>query len=114
MLTTTLNNKVALITGGSGDIGAAIARRLAAAGAEVIVTYVGAKDSAEAVIDDIQNNGGIGHCRQLDQRDPAAITALMADITQRWQRLDILVNNAAWNIGIPFPNLEDLTADIWD
>jgi 3-oxoacyl-[acyl-carrier protein] reductase len=50
----------------------------------------------------------------LDQRDPAAITALMADITQRWQRLDILVNNAAWNIGIPFPNLEDLTADIWD
>ena len=114
MLTTTLNNKVALITGGSGDIGAAIARRLAVAGAEIIITYVGAKDSAEAVIDDIQNNGGIGHCRQLDQRDPAAITALMADITQRWQRLDILVNNAAWNIGIPFPNLEDLTADIWD
>ena len=38
----------------------------------------------------------------------------MAEIAEQWQRLDILVNNAAWNIGIPFPNLDDLTADVWD
>ena len=114
MTSPALDSKVALITGGSGDIGGAIARRLAEAGAEIIINYVGAQDSAETVVGDIQQAGGRAHCRQLDQRDPAAIESLMQDIAAEWQQLDILVNNAAWNIGIPFPNLDELTADIWD
>ena len=51
---------------------------------------------------------------QLDQRDPAAIDACMAEVAKDPGQLDILVNNAAWNIGIPFPELDSLTPEIWD
>lgn len=109
-----LAGKVALVTGGSGDIGGAIARRLGAAGAHVIVTYVGQSDAAASTAADVTAAGGSAQTQQLDQRDPAAIEACIAAIAAEPGRLDILVNNAAWNIGIPFPQLDDLTAEIWD
>lgn len=109
-----LDQQVALVTGGSGDIGGAIARHLGRAGAHVIVTYVGGKDAAESAVSDIVTAGGRASSLQLDQRDPAAIEQCMAKIAKHHSRLDIVVNNAAWNIGIPFPNLDDLTSDIWD
>jgi len=113
---TTLDNKIALITGGSGDIGSAIAKAktLAAAGAHAIVTWVSGNDAADAVVADIQSAGGSASALQLDQRDPDAIEACIAAVKKQHGRLDIVVNNAAWNIGIPFPQLKDLTADIWD
>ena len=58
--------------------------------------------------------GGHANVLQLDQRSPAAIDACIATIPRKHGRLDILVNNAAWNIGIPFPDLDALTPDIWD
>ncbi len=109
-----LSDKIALVTGGSGDIGRAIAKRLAAAGAQVIVTYVGAEQAARAVVAEIEAAGGNAAQLQLDQRDPEAIDQCIAAISQNYGRLDILVNNAAWNIGIPFPDLDALTPDIWD
>ena len=51
---------------------------------------------------------------QLDQRDPAAIAAAVDSVVREFGRVDILVNNAAWNIGIPFTDLDTLTADFWD
>lgn len=109
-----LEGKVALVTGGSGDIGGAIARRLGRAGAHVVVTYVGAKDAAEAAAEDITDAGGSASTIQLEQRDPEAIDACVKAVGEEHDRLDVLVNNAAWNIGIPFPQLETLTSDIWD
>jgi 3-oxoacyl-[acyl-carrier protein] reductase len=109
-----LGGKVALVTGGSGDIGGAIARRLGGAGAHVVVTYVGAADAAAAAVHDIESAGGHASALQLDQRSPEAIEACIRAIAERHRRLDILVNNAAWNIGIPFPDLDALTPDIWD
>lgn len=109
-----LQGKVALVTGGSGDIGGAIARRLGAEGAHVIVTYVGAADAAADAVKSIEDAGGSASSQQLDQRDPEAIEACIHTVAELHSRLDILVNNAAWNIGIPFPDLESLSADIWD
>jgi 3-oxoacyl-[acyl-carrier protein] reductase len=109
-----LVGKVALVTGGSGDIGGAIARRLGAAGARVIVTFVGAADAAAATVRDIVNAGGSASAQQLDQRSPEAIEACIRAVAATHGRLDVLVNNAAWNIGIPFPDLDALTPDIWD
>lgn len=109
-----LSGKVALVTGGSGDIGRGIAERLGAAGAHIVVTYVGAEDAAQATVDAIVGAGGSASKHQLDQREPAAIDACIAAVESQFQRLDILINNAAWNIGIPFPELDALTPDLWD
>ena len=109
-----LEGKVSLITGGSGDIGGEIAKRLAQSGSTVIITYVGAEDLANQTVDEIKAEGGNASALRLDQRDPNEIEAIISQVSQDQGRLDILINNAAWNIGIPFPNLEELTAEIWD
>jgi 3-oxoacyl-[acyl-carrier protein] reductase len=80
----------------------------------VISTYVGAADAAAATVTTITDAGGSAEAMQLDQRDPDAIEALIETIRRKYDRLDVLVNNAAWNIGIPFRRLDDLTADVWD
>ena len=109
-----LEGKVSLVTGGSGDIGSAIAKRLGQSGSTVVITYVGAEDLANQTVDEIKAEGGNASALRLDQRDPNEIEAIIGQVAQDQGRLDILVNNAAWNIGIPFPNLEELTAEIWD
>ena len=109
-----LSGKVSLVTGGSGDIGGAIAKRLAQSGSIVVITYIGALEAAQRTVKEITEGGGQAIAAQLDQRAPKDIEAAIAEIGSEHGRLDILVNNAAWNIGIPLPNLDDLTPEIWD
>jgi 3-oxoacyl-[acyl-carrier protein] reductase len=109
-----LAGKVAFVTGGSGDIGGSIARALATAGADVAVSYVGNAERARSTIDAIKRMGRRGFAVQLDQRDPAAAATSVGKVIGEFGRADILVNNAGWNIGIPFTDLNALTADIWD
>lgn len=109
-----LNGKVALVTGGSGDIGRAIAKALAAAGVDVAVSYVGEAARAEEVVESLRKSGRRSHAIQLDQRDPKSIDACVKNVIDQFGRVDILINNAGWNIGIPFPDLAALTPDIWD
>jgi 3-oxoacyl-[acyl-carrier protein] reductase len=109
-----LIGKTAFVTGGSGDIGGTTARVLAAAGADVAISYVGHREGAAATVQAVQAAGRRGLAVQLDQRDPAAIDASVAAVVEHFGRVDILVNNAAWNIGIPVPSLDALTVEIWD
>jgi NAD(P)-dependent dehydrogenase (short-subunit alcohol dehydrogenase family) len=109
-----LTGKSAFVTGGSGDIGGAIARALAAAGADVAVSYVGHPEGAGATVEAVQAAGRRAAALQLDQRDPASIDASVSSVIAQFGRVDILVNNAAWNIGIRFPDLDALTVDVWD
>jgi 3-oxoacyl-[acyl-carrier protein] reductase len=109
-----LAGKIALVTGGSGDLGAAIARGLAQAGVSVAVTYVGERERAEETVAAVEALGGKAWPVQLDQADVQQIETVIAATVEQFGRLDILVNNAAWNIGIPFADLDTLTPDIWD
>src|SRR5215467_12428902 len=107
-----LKGKTAFVTGGSGDLGGTIAKTLAAAGADVAISYVGHLAGATATVEAVQATGRQSLAVPLDQRDAGAVDAAVEQVMGAFGRVDILVNNAAWNIGIPFPNLEALTAEI--
>jgi 3-oxoacyl-[acyl-carrier protein] reductase len=109
-----LVDKVAFVTGGSGDIGRAIAIALAGAGVDIVVSYVSSEERAASTVDAIREMGRRGLAVHLNQRDPIAIKVACDKVIAAFNRIDILVNNAAWNIGIPFKDLDALTAEIWD
>jgi 3-oxoacyl-[acyl-carrier protein] reductase len=90
-----LEGKVALITGGSRGIGAAITERLAADGASVVVNYLKAHGEAEAVAERARRAGVRAIVAQADIGDPTRATRLVQDAVGQMGRLDILVNNAA-------------------
>ena len=90
-----LTGKVALVTGGSRGLGAAIAQALAEQGADVAISYVASAEKAEAVVETLKDKGVRALAFRSDQADPSAADPLIKSVVAHFGKLDILVNNAA-------------------
>jgi 3-oxoacyl-[acyl-carrier protein] reductase len=105
-----LKGKVAVVTGASKGIGAAIAEHLAAAGATVVVNYSSSKEGADKVVANIKKQGGQAVALQANLSKPEEVQKLFAETKKTYDKVDILVNNA----GVyAFAPLEDVTPELF-
>ena len=89
-----LDQKVILVTGASRGIGAAVARQLASDGASVIVNYVGSKEPADQLVNEIKQTGGDAIALQADVSKATDVKKLFDDAIAHYGRIDVLINNA--------------------
>ena len=110
-----LKGAVALVTGGNGGLGQRICHALAKEGAHVAVMYAQSRDQAHGVARELASRHQVNATAfACDITDAAAVEALLGAVTKRFGRIDILVNDAAYNKSIPFTDLDNLTQEVWD
>jgi 3-oxoacyl-[acyl-carrier protein] reductase len=104
-----------LVTGGNGGLGQRICHALAREGAHIAVMYAESRDQAEGVARDLTSRYQINAAAfACDITDGAGVDVLLSDVIKRFGRLDVLVNDAAYNKSIPFNDLDNLTLEVWD
>jgi len=110
-----LRGAVALVTGGNGGLGQRICHALAKEGVHIAVMYYQSHDQAHGVARELTSRYQINAAAfACDIIDGAAVKRVVGDVTGYFGRLDILVNDAAYNKAIPFADLDDLTMEVWD
>ena len=110
-----LRGAVALVTGGNGGLGQRICHALAKEGAHIAVMYAQSRNQAEGVARELSTSYQINAAAfACDITEGAEVARLIDDVTKRFGRLDILVNDAAYNKSIPFADLDNLTLEVWD
>lgn len=109
-----LKGKVAIVTGGNGGLGQRICHALAQAGCHIAVVYAKSRDQAEEVADALRTHGVRAEPFACDLTDPPQVEAMVASVEQTLGRVDILVNDAAYNKWIAYTDLDALTLEVWD
>lgn len=109
-----LKGKAALVTGASRGVGAATARLLAAEGCSVAVNYRASADEAERVVEEVMAVGVDAVALVGDVAKDADCRGMVEQAVQAFGRMDILVNSAGTTRFIDFPNLDDVTEEVWD
>ena len=110
-----LTSAVALVTSGNGGLGQRICHALAKEGVHLAVMYAQSRDQAESVARELTSRYQINAAAfACDITDGTAVEGVVGDVTRHFGRLDILVNDAAYNKAIPFPDLDGLTMEVWD
>jgi ketoreductase RED2 len=105
-----LAGQAVIVTGSSSGIGSAIARRLAALGAGIVVNSATSAEAGKRVAEELPDAVYV----QGDIGDPATAATLVAAAEQRWGRLDGLVNNAGVTVDVPLPDIDAVTVDHWN
>jgi ketoreductase RED2 len=109
-----LNGAVAVVTGGNGGLGQRICHKLAEAGVHIAVVYAQSAGDAEAVAETLRQGHQVdAQAFQCDVTDAGQVSKLVDDVVAKFGRLDILINDAAYNKAIAFQDLDNLTNDIW-
>src|SRR6185295_15005092 len=109
-----LKGCAAIVTGGSGGLGQRICRALALAGVNVVVNYAASEAKAKGVARELTKLGVRALAMQADVTDPAAVEKMVAQTKAEFGRVDILVNDAAFNKTIQFPDLDGMTHELWN
>src|SRR5665213_863245 len=110
-----LKGMVALVTGGNGGLGQRICHALAQEGVHVAVMYAKSREQAEGFAGELTSRYQINaHAFACDITDTAAVDRLVGEVTKVFGHLDILINDAAYNIAIPFNDLDSLTSEVWN
>jgi 3-oxoacyl-[acyl-carrier protein] reductase len=108
-----LKDSVAIVTGGNGGLGQRICHALAAEGANIAVVFAQSATEAEGVAHDLSAHDVAAAAFGCDVTQPAQVERLVDAVAKRFGRIDILVNDAAYNKSIPFDDLDAMTVDEW-
>jgi len=108
-----LQGTVAVVTGGNGGLGQRICHALAKAGSHIVVVYTQSREAAQAVASELQQTGVRAEAMACDVTHPQQVDQLVSRVLGTFGRLDILVNDAAYNKWIPFNDLDALTHEEW-
>jgi len=108
-----LHGTVSIVTGGNGGLGRRICHALARAGSDIVVVYVRSRDDAQAVAGELRSYGVRAEPMACDVTSPSQVQELVARALDAFGRVDVLVNDAAYNKWIPFGDLDALTYEEW-